>query len=409
MGASNLKKSTRSRSTSRLNKFLRTLFKLDNHSNNSQQQQPANRGGDTFVDADLDEESSHHNFTFSRLFNSFRGSHTSVNTNSGRLSKNKLPNKSSKSNRNSSSTNSTTLTNDSGKTLRTNSSREAHDSSTLSSSDTSTGKKELIVMDEQPSKLNTLTTTEQQPFINEQVTNYSSGVSYGKTSSKTSTGYSSSASSPVSASFNPTAHNNIDAMRSKFYSQVAVRLKKLVGDCLHLKEACIGAELTELVLKSKPVGSENATEQVGSFDVDDVPYIDDDLDSNYDLNEQHSPINSTSIESKPPRSTRLIDEKLVAQLVDNVSHATLDQIVKTNCFNLSEWHKIAAVFELVWLAVTQMDSNNQADRGPLIYKLKETAANYIHDKYCDWIFENGGWVIPYFFVCSMFQLSKLYR
>lgn len=102
-------KKNRSRSASRINKFIRNIFKIDKVSTDTVENEQAI--------SDIEEESTGHNFTFTRLFNSFRGSQHSVNTNVSRTSK-RFGRK--KEGRISSSTNSTTLTDDSLKTMRVN-------------------------------------------------------------------------------------------------------------------------------------------------------------------------------------------------------------------------------------------------------------------------------------------------
>ena len=99
-------------------------------------------------------------------------------------------------------------------------------------------KKELIVMDEQPSKLqlpkiNIFTRTtpkvevEKNVKINEKLNDYSS--------SKTSTGYSSANSTSPISNYEPSPLSELDQMRLKFYSEIAARLKNLSFDNLTLK------------------------------------------------------------------------------------------------------------------------------------------------------------------------------
>lgn len=71
------------------------------------------------------------------------------------------------------------------------------------------------------------------------------------------------------------------------------------------------------------------------------------------------------------------------------------------------WNRVAAMFELTNRIVHEIMSSDEEesslnghhgrrkcldDKETRVNRLKETAANYIHDKYCDWIYENGGWV-----------------
>lgn len=228
----NLKKPQRSRSANRLNKFIRTIFKH----NNPKQDPPAAHEQpiihqhqlSTDTDEDTPPQSSS---TFTRLFNSFRGSHTSVNTSrlSKRFTRNKQRNSSSRT------SNSTTNTDDSLQTLRVN----GTDSSTMSDA-SSEAKKELVVMDEQPSKfqlpqinmfsnkspkIGEISTTVK---ISDKVADYSS--------SKTSTGYSSANStSPVSANYESSALSELEQMKLKFYGEIASRLKNLLANNISLR------------------------------------------------------------------------------------------------------------------------------------------------------------------------------
>lgn len=89
---------------------------------------------------------------------------------------------------------------------------------------------------------------------------------------------------------------------------------------------------------------------------------------------------------------------MIDQFAQDVCYEKLDQIV-VDClgarFSSTEWHRIAAIFDLVLQTVKVVEmtqSLDDTDKRQVMFKLKETASNYIHDKFCDWIFENGGWV-----------------
>ena len=93
-------------------------------------------------------------------------------------------------------------------------------------------------------------------------------------SSQTSTGYGSATStSPFSV-----AYSDLEQMRLKFYIEIASRLKYLSAE---------NADPKEITKKPQPFMSSFAIQKrqsmlIESFNVDDVPYIDEDLDSNYD-------------------------------------------------------------------------------------------------------------------------------
>jgi len=124
----NLKKNSSSKSTNRINKFLRNIFKIDSSSKaKSVDDHDKHKAQDKddqqqMISNDSEEETyapNSNNFTLTRLFNSFRGSQFSVNTNISRMSKKNS--RARQVNRNSSSNNSGTLSEaHSLKTLKTN-------------------------------------------------------------------------------------------------------------------------------------------------------------------------------------------------------------------------------------------------------------------------------------------------
>ncbi len=135
-----------------------------------------------------------------------------------------------------------------------------------------------------------------------------------------------------------------------------------------------------------------------TFDLDDVPFIDDDLGSNFDLNES----NESMIKKKPigqtfrPKST-IFNDKLIEQFSQDICYSKLEKISTEylSSLNITVWQTIAAIFELILQTIIVVENRTDMadeEKSHLCFKLKETAASYVHDKYCDWIFENGGWV-----------------
>lgn len=379
----------RSRSSSRLNKFIRNIFKIDSKSNEFENEEIIMENQTMKIsekknqDNDLDESanSSSHNFTFTRLFNSFRGSHNSINSQSRKKPKNKR-------NRNTSSTNSanTICTEGSMKTVQTG----GTNSSTISTASQEL-KKELIVMDEQPSKIHF-------PKIdissnNEQASEVSgkNGRIGDKTadifSSKTSTGYgSANSTSPISSNYNETM-SELELMRLKFYCEIACRLRQI--------------RVTKAELEAHSINVLNKKEQDSavsvSFNLDNVPYIDDDLDSNVDLSEiNRMPIIHKADDQKKTDQEQLFDDDVLKKFSKHVCSEVLDGIVKRylDSFSISEWKKISIIFVLALETIKFIDLNKtptQGDQSLLKQNVKKTVADYIHYKYCDWIFENGGW------------------
>ena len=110
-----LKKSSRSRSANRLNKFIRSIFKIESRQASPAAKLVESAGGGSSSEEAEEQQGQAHGFTFTRLFSSFRGSHASISGESKRVSRAK---------RNANSTNSTNSTssntNESLKTLQVN-------------------------------------------------------------------------------------------------------------------------------------------------------------------------------------------------------------------------------------------------------------------------------------------------
>lgn len=136
-----------------------------------------------------------------------------------------------------------------------------------------------------------------------------------------------------------------------------------------------------------------------TFDLDDVPFIDDDLDSNFDANESQEIKLQTKKPSgnvARPKST-IFNDKLIEQFSQDICYSKLERITTEylRSLNISVWQTIAAIFELILQTVIVVENRTDMaddEKSHLCFKLKETAASYVHDKYCDWIFDNGGWV-----------------
>ncbi len=134
-----------------------------------------------------------------------------------------------------------------------------------------------------------------------------------------------------------------------------------------------------------------------------MPFIDDDIDSNYEF-DQFPLINQINLSIKSTKEItninksilHIFNESLINQFSQNPTYESLDQVCVDSLLNLdiSGWHKIAAIFDLVLQAfkLVDLEKHDAHEKREIMLKLKETASNYIHDKYCDWIYENGGWV-----------------
>lgn len=214
-------------------------------------------------------------------------------------------------------------------------------------------------------------------------------------SSQTSTGYgSASSTSPVSADC-----TELEQMRLKFYIDIANRLKHLSAENVDLKEKASNKK-QPLKLSSFTIAQKRQSALIqNSFNVDDVPYIDEDLDSNYDYLEfSHTPIISAKKCNDQTRLAHQLYDKQVVQALACETVCVEAKFKQAICgferFDMSEWHKVAGIFDLVLQTAKIIEAKSSGDEKGLeqTFKVKQAAANCIHEKFCDWIFEQGGWV-----------------
>ena len=96
------------------------------------------------------------------------------------------------------------------------------------------------------------------------------------------------------------------------------------------------------------------------------------------------------------KKSQLYEKHLIEELSESgeCMEAKLQQAIASfDRFEMSEWHKIAGVFEVIVQAVRLVEAKRAGEkRVEQTFKLKQAAANYIHEQFCDWIFEQGGWV-----------------
>ena len=155
---------------------------------------------------------------------------------------------------------------------------------------------------------------------------------------------------------------------------------------------------------SSSAGKQNFNSStVSSIDLNDIPFIDEDNESvneiNFHVKETITPQELVRLierifQNKSKEHLRLLPDNVIKTFVDNVTFSKLDEIFMQYLDNYDQvWLKIAAVFELANRAVNMIDNNPfYKYNSNRIDKIKETTANFIHHRFCDWICENGGWV-----------------
>jgi len=147
------------------------------------------------------------------------------------------------------------------------------------------------------------------------------------------------------------------------------------------------------------------------LDSHDIPFIDEDLESNYDLNlnvlkeaepinQSHDAIKSTltsvSSSSCDANSSRcscllnMINNCVIQEYLRDVSFLKLDSIM-CDYFKSTqiEWIHVVLVYDITNRAIKML---NEINDKCLINELKEICAKYINSKYSEFISQNGGWV-----------------
>lgn len=296
--------STNQHQTGKINKFFRNLFRINEKKTE-------------------DLETSQTNFKFSRLF-SFRHSHHE------------------------------------GKNFRLNSnSKQIADRSNSTSTNDTHCPLQLVVTDEQPSKIILPRISLEHEPMSEQCSPESTDCNEFNESYKL---------------------DNLEILKEKFYSEVAERLKKIAS--------CTNSSANFSQEKSS----------LSSIDLIDIPYIDDEDEQSVDNLYSFSDLTICQTNSKllkTDMSDLIIEESKLHHFIKNSTYSKFDELAVDylNKYD-SVWNKIAILFELINRSVqivNNMEPKSEMNRA-LIMKLKEIAANYIHDKYCDWIYKNGGWV-----------------
>ena len=206
-----------------------------------------------------------------------------------------------------------------------------------------------------------------------------------------------------------------DQFKQEFYTEIAERLQKLVnGSLSNGKSSMSSIDLIDIPYIDEDESSSMAEEDLSSSSYDEAP-IKQQHQSQKTIefgsaanstassggNSSSSSTSSTSSSSASYMGTTELtfDGKKLNELIAEPTYERFDQFTQSSTLAAVEpesvWNKVAVMFELTNRALQEILASGDRyleDRDTRVHRLKETAASYIHDKYCDWIYENGGWV-----------------
>ena len=180
-----------------------------------------------------------------------------------------------------------------------------------------------------------------------------------------------------------------ELVKSRFYSDIAQRLKDFSCNCMTMQQSQNTANASTRVnfdqndrLTHKTAFSPHLCD---SFD--SIPFIDDETSSLMSFYEIRAP--------KPVDFE--IDVSLrIEELIKNLTNENFDRLLTsllTKCpYGELVWCKIVYIFEFVNMSVQMVLNKFSIRKEEKISKLKEMGASYIHVKYCDWIYQQGGWI-----------------
>ena len=129
-----------------------------------------------------------------------------------------------------------------------------------------------------------------------------------------------------------------------------------------------------------------------SSDSSDIPFIDEDVESSYELSLSSKPLKVNLFQKRNYNSMSFEEGKLRA-LIGEMTYAKFDEVVGEYACNYDcVWYRLTILFELVQRCATIVVGEKRSNGNDLIGRMKEIAGCYVHEKYCDWIYDQGGWV-----------------
>ena len=135
-----------------------------------------------------------------------------------------------------------------------------------------------------------------------------------------------------------------------------------------------------------------------SSDSSDIPFIDDDVESSYELSLSSKPLKVNLFPKTNYNLLSFEEGKLRALIDGDMTFAKFDEVVSEYACNYDcVWYKLTILFELVHRCAIIVVEEKYANGNGLVGRMKEIAGCYVHEKYCDWIYDQGGWVSRVFF------------
>lgn len=206
----------------------------------------------------------------------------------------------------------------------------------------------------------------------------------------------------------------LEQAKEAFYADVAERLRRLSREifsslaCKHSMsseaDSAIhlgGSDSLNAYLCNSSENNANTSLieylSLKSSDSSDIPFIDDDVESSYELSLSSKPL---KVNLFPKRNYNLLsfEEKKLKALIGEMTYTKFDEVVSEYACNYDcVWYKLTILFELVQRCAVIVVGERYVNGNGLIGRMKEIAGCYVHEKYCDWIYDQGGWVSRVFF------------
>lgn len=180
---------------------------------------------------------------------------------------------------------------------------------------------------------------------------------------------------------------DFEVIKNRFYSDIVQKIKEISEKYLKITDENSNVSSSTLFDLTPHSYFQSECEEIryehDSFD--SIPFIDEDSTSIVSFHEvkikEEIPENPFSLNDLTQNLTSEHFEKILITLMAKNQYAHLT------------WFKIAFVFEFVNKTVQHVLNNVSSNKkDELIFRLKEMGANFIHTKYCDWIYEQGGWI-----------------
>ena len=177
---------------------------------------------------------------------------------------------------------------------------------------------------------------------------------------------------------------DMELFKSRFFSEIAQKIKEISTKCLTITDDSFKSSNKTNNDNHSYFPTDSQILQVAyNYDsFDSIPFIDDDL---------------ISLSSNTRQSAKEVEKIFsIEDLIHNLDYenfeTTINELILKNQYRDFKWFQIVFVFECVNFAVQIVLKSQSNKKEESVLKIKEMGANFIHSKYCDWIFEQGGWI-----------------